>query len=306
MTGPQKGLLVAGTVAYNEEKRIGPALRSLLDQRLPEGYRWGRVYVVASGCTDRTAECARETDPRVEVIVQPDRLGKASALREILSRTDGEFLVLLNGDALAEPGSVAALIRATTNVPVPFAVMARPGPPPDRTGGFSESIRLLWEVHHRFHAYILSVGMGSNLSDELLLLPGAALPPLPVGVVNDGGYIGAWLRREGGTILYAPDALVTIEAARRFRDHVSQRRRIRWGLRQVETVVGVAPMTLQRYAITHPLAAARLLWTVVRSTPRGLRSLTVLAAAEGAALGLAWWDRLPPRRDHVRWATLPD
>ncbi|MCI4330629.1 MAG: glycosyltransferase [Thermoplasmata archaeon] len=298
--------LVAGTVAFNEERRIADALRSLLSQSLPDGCRWEQVLVVASGCTDRTAERAREVDPRVEVVVQVDRLGKASALLEIFARAKGDYLVLLNGDALAEPGSVASLVRAASRAPLPFAVMARPGPPPDRTGGFTESIRLLWEIHHRFHEFIVAEGSSSNLSDELLLLPIARLPPLPAGVVNDGGFIGAWLRRERGTIIYASEARVTIEAARRFRDHVSQRRRIRWGLHQVESVVGVPPMTLQRYSLTHPVAAMGLLRDTIRSTPRGLRSLLVLATAEMVALGLALWDRAFGRRDHVLWATLPE
>jgi glycosyltransferase involved in cell wall biosynthesis len=298
--------LVGGTVAYNEERRIGPAVRSLLDQELPGGCRWSRVLVVASGCTDRTAEEARKVDPRVEVVVQVERLGKASALLEIFARARGDYLVLLNGDAVAEPGSVAALLRSAQGAALPFAVMARPGPPADRTGGFTESIRLLWEIHHRFHLHIRSVGLAANLSDELLLLPIARLPPLPTGIVNDGGFMGAWLRREGGELRYASDAHVTIEAARRFRDHVTQRRRIRWGLRQVGTVVGIPPTTWQRYALTHPLAAYRLLRDTVRSEPRGARSLMVLGAAEMVALALAWWDRVPPRRDHVRWATLPE
>jgi hypothetical protein len=69
-------------MAYNEEANIGPAVASILSQALRTG-TIEELIVVASGCEDRTAEIVTEasrTDPRVRLIEQSCREGKASAI----------------------------------------------------------------------------------------------------------------------------------------------------------------------------------------------------------------------------------
>ena len=72
-----------GLMAYNEEANVAAALRSVLAQQGPH-VRLHSVTVVASGCTDRTVPRAREAaggDPRVRVLEQPRREGKACRRR---------------------------------------------------------------------------------------------------------------------------------------------------------------------------------------------------------------------------------
>ncbi|HZY70615.1 MAG TPA: glycosyltransferase [Thermoplasmata archaeon] len=293
--------LAAGVVAYNEAGNIRAALRSLLDQELPAGARWGTIWVVASGCTDGTAEAARTVDPRVEVLEEPVRRGKSAALVEVFRRAQGDYLVLLNADARAEPGAIAELLRRGRELAPPFAIMGRPVPPATGRRGFADAVRLLWEIHHQFHAVVLERGQGTHLSDELLLLPLSDLPPVEPGVVNDGAFLGAWLSTVRGRLAYAPDARVEIQVPEELRDHVWQRRRIVFGHSQVREILGVRPTTLGPFALRHPGAAVRLLVRSVRSTPRGLRALVRLTTAELVAGLLARWDRIPPRRDHTLW-----
>lgn len=293
--------LAAGVVAYNEVRNIRTALLSLLDQELPPGVAWGTIWVVASGCTDGTAEAARRVDPRVEVLEEPVRRGKSAALLEVFRRARGDFLVLLNADARAGPGAVEALLRRGRELTPPFAVMGRPVPPVSARRGFADAVRLLWEIHHQFHAEILGRGEGTHLSDELLLLPLASLPPVEVGVVNDGAFLGAWLSTVRGRLAYAPEARVEIQVPEELRDHVWQRRRIVFGHGQVRELLGVRPTTLGPFAFRHPGAAVRIVVRSVRATPRGVRALLRLAAAEVVAGLLARWDRVPPRRDHTLW-----
>jgi glycosyltransferase involved in cell wall biosynthesis len=299
-------ILTGGVVAYNEATRIRGALESLLAQELPPGGAWDRIWVVASGCTDGTASIARSIDPRIQVIEEPERRGKAAALLEIFRRAQGDYLVLLNADAVAAPTAIRELLATAEPLHAPFAVMAHPLPPQPPDPGFGESVDLLWELHHRFHEFVIGRGEGTHLSDELLLLPTDALPPLPPGVVNDGAFVGAWLTTQGGRLAYAPAAHVTIEVPLRFHDHVAQRRRIVFGHREVTDLVGVPPLTLERYARHHPRRAAGLLLGALRGRPHALRALSVLVAAEISAGVFAQWDRVPPRRDHTRWTTLPE
>ncbi|MCI4345026.1 MAG: glycosyltransferase, partial [Thermoplasmata archaeon] len=231
--------------------------------------------------------------------------GKAAALLEIFRRAQGDYLVLLNSDAVASPTAVHELLSAAAPLSPPFAVMGRPQPPAGGPG-FADSVALLWELHHRFHELVLGRGEGTHLSDELLLLPTESLPPLPPGVVNDGAYLGAWLTTLGGRLAYAPRAEATIQVPLRFHDHVAQRRRIVYGHHQVGRLTGVAPSTLERFALHHPRSATRLLLDSMKGRPRALRAFAILLAAEIAAGVFAEWDRVPPRRDHTRWVTLPE
>jgi glycosyltransferase involved in cell wall biosynthesis len=297
-------ILSAGIVAHNEERNLESAVRSLLDQDLPHGVWWNTLWVVASGCSDRTVEIAEglsAEDRRVRLVVEPERWGKAHALREVFRRAQGNGLVLLNSDAYAEPGSVAELVRAAAYTPPPFAVMGRPVVPEQAAGRWAGTLRSMWDLHHAFHCELQALGGGSHLSDELLLVSLPTVPPLPEGIVNDGSYIAVWLAQHGGRRLYAPRARVRIEIPVRMRDHLHQRRRIQYGNDQVTAVLGDPPSTLARYALHEPKRAAELVRRWVVDRPNGIRHFAALGTAELAAKTLSLWDRLPPRKDHVRW-----
>ena len=291
-------------MAHNEERNLERAVRSLLDQELPPDTVWHTLWIVASGCTDRTtgiAERLAKEDSRIRVLVEPQRMGKAHALREVLQRAHGTALVLLNADARAEPGAVASLLRVGLGHTPPFAVMARPVVRSDSGARWSEELRLMWSLHHEFHLELQQLGGGAQLSDELILLSLPSFPPLPDGIINDGSYFGVWLSQHGGHRLYAPEAWVTIETPRRLRDHLSQRRRINVGNEQITAVLGAAPTTLAGYALRRPGQAFGVVRRSIRAQRNGFLRFGGLALTEIAAKGLAIWDRLPPAKDHVRW-----
>lgn len=304
MTGPNRTVaLSAGVVAYNERGRIRGAIRSLLDQSLPEGVGWVEVTVVVSGSTDGTDQVVRElaaSDPRIRLVVQAQREGKSSALAEVFRRAKGDYLVLLNGDARAAPGAVAALVEAAAPPTERFAVMGRPVPPTGAPGTFSSAIALLWSIHHVLHASLLSDGRGNHLSDELLLLPVRELPPLGAGIVNDGSFVGGWLVQNHGELRYAPAAVATISSPRTFREHVRQRRRIVFGHRQILDRLAVQPLTIARFARRSPRQALRLLAGETRR-PGGVLAFSTLLAGEAVAVTLAMVDARSSRQDHVRW-----
>lgn len=304
--GPHPRWITGGIVAHNDERRIGASIRSLLAQDLPAGTAWGTIWVVASGCTDGTAEVARSLaaeDPRLGLLIQPERHGKAAAIREVLRRAQGESLVLLNSDAVAAHGAVAALLRTAASKPRPFAVMARPVVPSPGPSPWSVTMRWMWEFHHELHLEMLADGRGAHLSDELLLVSLPAFPWIEEGVINDGSYCAVWLREHSGGCWYAPDAHVAIEVPETLGDHLRQRRRIHVGNAQVTSLLGRAPTTALRYFVQHP---SRTLGSVRRSVagPHGLHHLLQVTTMELVAHALSAWDRLPPRRDHVLWSRI--
>jgi poly-beta-1,6-N-acetyl-D-glucosamine synthase len=295
--------VAGGIVAHNDEERIGRSIRSLLSQELPEGYAWNRISVVASGCTDRTVEIARELadrDSRLDLVVEPVRRGKAAALHEVLRRSRGESVVLLNSDSIALPGAVAALLRSAESKPAPYAVMARPVVDRDGPGSWPCSVEWMWELHHELHREILAEGTGRHLSDEMFLLSLPAPAPLREGIINDGSFLGVWYARHGGSCWYAPESRVAITTPGTIRDHLVQRRRIHVGNAQVRAMLGTSPTTLPRLFLDDPGKAMRALRSMLHR-PRGSRHFARIAFWEVVAHGLALWDRLPPARDHVHW-----
>ena len=85
--------LSIGIMAYNEEANIGRLLSSLLGQSLAHA-KLTEIFVVASGCTDRTEEIVNfyvQKDDRIKLVTQPRREGKASAINLFLSRASGDI-----------------------------------------------------------------------------------------------------------------------------------------------------------------------------------------------------------------------
>src|SRR5207302_5709497 len=82
--------------AHNEERYLRKTLEALHRQN----YGWYEVIVVANGCTDHTAEVARNRCHRLIVLSQKS-LGVSRNLGARMAR--GELLVFLDADTLLEP-----------------------------------------------------------------------------------------------------------------------------------------------------------------------------------------------------------
>jgi hypothetical protein len=310
LTAPEGAplLLDAGIPAVDDAGTIEDAVASLLGQELPPGVQWGHLWIAVSpshdGTFERVLALAKEDD-RIRPWREPERRGKSAALNEIFERCQADHLVLLNADARAAPGAVRALFEASRGLSGAFAVMGRPRPLTEPGTLWSESLEVLWSLHHAVHAGSLSSGQGNHLSDEMLLLSRPALLPFPPGVINDGAYLGSRLRRSGGTLAYAAEAGVGVQVAPTLRQHLVQRRRIRVGHRQIRSLAGERPTTLPAFALEEPRRGLPLLRESLRGRDHPWAALTLLALAEGLAMGLALWDRMVPGRDHVRWQRIP-
>ncbi len=299
--------LDGGLVATNDVTTIALAIRSLLSQELPSGVAWDKIWVVVSGSSDGSADVARDLavkDRRIRLVLEPVRRGTARALGKILERSEAPLLVLLNADARAEPGALLHLLAVTGPLPGPFGVMARPTVPPLPPGLFSDSLQLLWYLHHRLHEMSLGGGDGNHLSDELLLLSRSAPTDLPGQVINDGAYLGARLRLHAGKLHYASQARVLIQVPASWGDLLSQRTRIRRGHTQIRDLTGQRPTTLPGYFLAHPREVLRWLKEAPSEVSRPRRALLFLGALESVAWLRARWGWGDPGQDPAIWPRL--
>jgi glycosyltransferase involved in cell wall biosynthesis len=98
-------------MAYNEEANIRQRLQALLAQKTGK-VAIDAIVVVASGCTDGTEDIVREyvaIDPRVRLLTQARKEGKASAVNLLLRNTECEVVVLESADT-----GIGALARASS------------------------------------------------------------------------------------------------------------------------------------------------------------------------------------------------
>jgi GT2 family glycosyltransferase len=102
---PDASLIV---VTRNTREMTLAAVRSALDH---QGGLAVEVTVVDNGSTDGTTEALREIHPEVRCLRSETNLGFAKAVNQAARECWGEFLLLLNSDAVLQPGALTAAIE---------------------------------------------------------------------------------------------------------------------------------------------------------------------------------------------------
>lgn len=97
------------TVTYNGAHLVGACLDGLAHQELG-GLRMD-VVVVDNASSDGTAELVARRHPEVRLLRSPTNRGFAGGNNLVLDHVESPYVILLNNDAVPEPGFVAALVR---------------------------------------------------------------------------------------------------------------------------------------------------------------------------------------------------
>lgn len=211
-----------GVPAYNEEGNIRRSLESILAQDT-DGHELLEVIVVSSGSTDSTNEIVRsmaEEDPRIKLLVQEKREGKASANNLFMSTARGDILIQLNADAFISPGAFKNLLEPLSD-PQVGAVTGRLAPVNSNNGFFGFTAHLIFHLHH-------GVSAASPKMTELFAIRNIGLQ-MPADVNTDEDWLAYKFYSEGYRIVYAPDAVTNLKGANNLRDFMVQRTRVNIG-----------------------------------------------------------------------------
>jgi glycosyltransferase involved in cell wall biosynthesis len=110
-TKPKLSLVIP---AYNEEKRIIGRIQDLVryfDRALGEY----ELLVIADGCMDKTpkvvSEYVNNNDPKVRLLVFPERLGKGGAIIEGFKLAKGDAIAITDADDSVPPEELFKLVR---------------------------------------------------------------------------------------------------------------------------------------------------------------------------------------------------
>ncbi|HZN55847.1 MAG TPA: glycosyltransferase [Candidatus Polarisedimenticolaceae bacterium] len=280
-----------GVMAHDEGANIATALRSILAQRGPH-VGAPEVVVVASGCTDDTVPRVREvaaTEPRIALIEQPRREGKASAINLFLDRAaDAPVLVLAGGDTRLAEGALEALL-APFDDPGVGMTGGRPVPVNSTGSLLGRVVQLQWCLHD-------AIARRSPKLGELVAFRRAAVRRLDEATAVDEASIEAAVAEAGLRRVYVPEARVAMKGPSTLSDFLAQRRRIHAGHLALRRATGHAVSTMSPWAALRAAAAlareGRTTWTTVLAS----------AALESFGRALGFWDARIARRDLRAWS----
>lgn len=258
--------------AYDEAAGIAATLRSLVATTWRHGLE---IVVVDDGSSDGTADIAEGLGLAGVRVIRQRNTGKPGALNTGIAASNGEVVVLLDGDTVFEPATIAALVA-------PFSE--------PRVGAVSGNAKvanrrsLLGTWQH------IEYVMGFNLDRRMLdLVHGIATIPGAVGAFRRtaleevGGLsddtiaedtdLTVAISRQGWSVVYRADAVAWTEAPSSIGDLWKQRYRWSYGVLQA--------VWKHRRALVEPrpIGPVGLTYTLVFQVIVGLLAPFVDAAA---------------------------
>jgi poly-beta-1,6-N-acetyl-D-glucosamine synthase len=276
-----------GIMAYNEEANIADAIGTVLGQQLTSGYI-AELIVVASGCDDGTVPIVSDIagrDPRVRLIEQPVREGKASAINLFLGAATCPLLLMVSADVLVEDGTIDAMLRHFED-PAVGMVGGHPIPVNRETTFLGHAVHLQWRMHDR-------IARESPKLGEIVAFRNV-VPNIPHDTAVDEISIQALVEQLGYRLVYEPQAVVYNRGPTTVRDFLRQRRRIYAGHLRVADQQGYSAPTMD---------SSRVLRALLRSgaftTPRALVWSLGTVGLEATARGLGHYDVVRRRPQHV-------
>lgn len=205
-----------GIMCYNEAQNIHHLLASLRKQTCWKSIK--QIIIVSSGSTDDTNKIVkkyRKKYPKIELITEGSRYGKAHAVNEFLSRVLYDIVVLTSADVLPKHNTLALLTSHFKDKTVGI-VGSHPIPLNNHDTFLGFAVHLLWNLHHQIS--LNHPKMGEVIAFRKIF------QKIPVLSAVDEVNIEALVRGQGYKAIYEPRAIVYNKGPETLREFISRRR----------------------------------------------------------------------------------
>jgi biofilm PGA synthesis N-glycosyltransferase PgaC len=218
-----------GIPAYNERGRISRLLLMLISQI---GGNVNEIIVNTSGSTDGTDKEANEVlhscseSLAVKIIAHGERMGKATALNQILAHVESDIIVFIDADTLLGEKCIDKIVT-------PFLSNENLGLTSGNVlslnngkGLLSFASRFQRELHHEVCRDLLSRNLAPKVNGTFFAIRKKLIKHLPHYVISDDEFISYHVQNQGYIVFYVPDAIVYTKDPTDIRGYIAKRRRI--------------------------------------------------------------------------------
>lgn len=202
--------------AFNEEKNISNILTALMQQKTTQ-IIIQHIVVVSSASTDNTdaivTELAKQ-DPRILLIKQEKREGKASAINAFLKMVNDPILVIESADTIPHEDCIEHLCLPLLADETIGMTGGAPIPVNDRNCFLGYIIHTWWWFHRNIPRFGEIIAY-RNILDSISRTTAV-----------DEAYIQAKLVQQGYKVVHVDSAVVSNKGAENIKDLIKQRRRV--------------------------------------------------------------------------------
>lgn len=216
--------------AYKEEKTIGKAIDSILQNKIQNNYE---VLVLAPDKeTLETAKKYSKKNKKIKVIKDKGE-GKPSALNRVFKIAKGEILVLTDGDVYISNNAISNLLKHFEDKKI-GAVSGRPISINSRKNKFGFWSLLLTNIADQRRRIALKLGKRFYCSGYLFAMRGGLIKEIPKETLSDDGFMSLLISEQGYKISYEPKAEVYVKFPTTLKDWIAQKRRSAGGYNQIK------------------------------------------------------------------------
>ena len=211
-----------GIPASNEQENIGKLLTALLNQNTNR-IRITEIIVISSGSRDETNAIVTDLSqkqPKIKLIKQSMREGKASAINEFLKAAHNQVVVLESADTIPLNHTIERLCLPFEDLNVGMTG-AHPVPINGSDSFMGYLTHLQWDLHNR-------IAIKRSKCGELVAFR-KLFKEMPQDTAVDEAWIEYEIIRRKYNVVYVDDAFVFNKGPESVTDFLKQRRRINCG-----------------------------------------------------------------------------
>jgi cellulose synthase/poly-beta-1,6-N-acetylglucosamine synthase-like glycosyltransferase len=191
-------------VAFNEGERITARVQNLLDS----DYAQDRLnaIIVSDGSTDATAERVRALDnPRVTLIEQPARAGKAAGLNAALAQCRSEIVVFADARQRFDKRTIRNLVRHFSDPAV--GAVSGSLEIESAESGVGQAVDIYWRIEKRLRADEARFDSCIGCTGAVYAIRRELFAPLPENTLLDDVAIPMQVAVQGRRVLHEADAV---------------------------------------------------------------------------------------------------